>query len=81
MSEIPVMKCPECGATMEYQGGPSDSNIFIMICPREECRYQRTCYAEATAQSHFLTKEMYECMVQPRDYSLNVPGIPPAEKP
>lgn len=44
---IKKMRCPECGASMEYCGGPSDSNIFIMRCVREGCRYQGTYYAEA----------------------------------
>ena len=47
MSEIPEMKCPQCGTPMEYCGGPSDSNIFIMRCTREGGRYQGTYYAEA----------------------------------
>jgi len=46
MSEIPTMKCPECGAPMAYCGGPSDSNIFIMVCTAAGCHYQETCYAE-----------------------------------
>jgi len=49
MSEIPAMKCPECGAPMEYRGGPSDSNIFIMVCPVEGCHYQGTYYVEASS--------------------------------
>ena len=53
MSEIPVMKCPECDALMEYRGGPSDSNIFIMICTATVCRYQETCYAENLSQAHY----------------------------
>lgn len=47
MSGISEIKCPLCDTLMEYGGGPSDSNIFIMTCPRERCRYQGTYYAEA----------------------------------
>lgn len=47
MSDIPTMNCPECGAPMEYRGGPSDSNIFIMVCTAKGCRFQETCYMEA----------------------------------
>ncbi len=51
MSEIPVRKCPKCGELMEYRGGPSDSNIFIMFCTAENCRYQITCYADVSSAS------------------------------
>ena len=47
MSEIPVINCPECGSPMEYRGGPSDSNLFIMTCPTPGCGYQQTYYLEA----------------------------------
>ena len=50
MWSIPDMKCPECGALMEYRGGPSDSNIFIMVCPVPGCRYTGTYYAEVPAE-------------------------------
>lgn len=50
MCEIPPMKCQECGAPMEYIGGPSDSNIFIMVCTNSECRRQETCYMGPTQQ-------------------------------
>lgn len=50
MSEIPEMKYPKCGAPMKYAGGPSDSNIFIMVCANPECRRQETYYAESTQQ-------------------------------
>ncbi|TSC91093.1 MAG: hypothetical protein CEN90_641 [Parcubacteria group bacterium Licking1014_17] len=46
MSEIPEMRCPECGALMRYGGGPSDTNIFIMICTRGGCHRQETYYLE-----------------------------------
>lgn len=46
MPGIPEMNCPQCGAPMEYCAGPSDSNIFIMKCTHEGCRYQSTHYAE-----------------------------------
>ena len=49
MQGIPVMKCPTCGTLMKYRGGPSDSNIFFMICPATGCRHQETCYAEQTS--------------------------------
>jgi len=48
MCEIPPMECQECGAPMEYSGGPSDSNIFIMRCVNPKCRRQEIWYAEST---------------------------------
>jgi hypothetical protein len=56
MSEIPKMKCPNCGAPMEYCGGPSDTNIFIMICTATGCHYQGTYYAEAEKQAQKQTQ-------------------------
>lgn len=47
MSGIPAMKCRQCGAPMEYLGGPSDSNIFIMRCTKKGCGLQSTHYAVA----------------------------------
>jgi len=44
---IPEIKCRYCETPMEYRGGPSDSNIFIMVCPKEGCGYQGTYYAGA----------------------------------
>lgn len=46
MRGIPQMKCPECNALMEYHGGPSDTNIFIMVCSNPACRRQEEYYAE-----------------------------------
>ena len=57
MSGIPAMKCPRCGAPMEYRGGPSDSNIFIMSCTKEGCRYQGTYYAEEPRRKELKTCE------------------------
>ncbi len=42
MSEIPKIKCPRCGTDMHYAGGPSDSNLFTMVCPG--CGHQSTHY-------------------------------------
>ena len=46
MFGIPQMKCQECDVPMECQGGPSDTNIFIMVCSNPACRRQKKCYAE-----------------------------------
>ena len=47
MSEIPEIKCPECRTLMEYYGGPSNTNLFIMRCPTKNCGFEQTCYAES----------------------------------
>jgi hypothetical protein len=53
MSGIPEMKCPGCGTEMNYEGGPSDGNIFIMICPK--CHYQQEYYAEDGAEKRLVS--------------------------
>lgn len=60
MCEIPPMECRECGAPMEYAGGPSDSNIFIMRCTNPKCRRQETCYIGSTPQEQPQKKELID---------------------